>query len=69
MRGCGLNSLGLGQRQVAHPCKHGNKPSGAINCMAVSWLAQKLLAFQGVYHLELLKMGTVHHLRSMTSHF
>jgi hypothetical protein len=33
MRGCGLNSLGSGHRQVVHPCEHGNKLSGAIKCM------------------------------------
>jgi hypothetical protein len=30
MRGCGLDSCGLGQVLVSGSCEHGNKPSGSI---------------------------------------
>jgi hypothetical protein len=30
--GCGLDSFGLGQRQVAGSYEHGDEPSGFIKC-------------------------------------
>jgi hypothetical protein len=30
--GCGLDSFGSGQGQVAGSCEHGNEPSGSIKC-------------------------------------
>jgi hypothetical protein len=30
--GCGLDSFGSGEGQVASSCEHGNEPSGSIKC-------------------------------------
>jgi hypothetical protein len=32
MRRCGLDATGSGQGPMADSCKHGNEPSGSIQC-------------------------------------